>query len=211
MAGAITVTIKTWDKWNYRRDTRNPSWFRFGHDYFEDPQFFDFTHADNSSWLYILCQISKSKSNKGSFLLNDKHLELVGRIKRKDFDKALTKLIALDLIQVTNFDVTSTDAPVTEKPKQKKSLADDSLFEAFWAVYPHKEGKGVAKKSYAKCLSKYSSDQIIQALEKYTAFKSKNPDRAWRNPSTFLNNLGDYLEPDYGVIESGKQKLSMTF
>jgi hypothetical protein len=112
MVGTITVTILNWDKWNFRKDMRSPSWFRFGHDFFEDPQFFDFTHAEIAAWLYILCQASKSKSNLGEILINTRHLERIGRITQDEFQSALRKL---ENNQIIKYSIASPNADVTDQ------------------------------------------------------------------------------------------------
>lgn len=94
----MRIEILGWEKFNSRKDVKAPSWFRFGHDLFEDPQFFDFTHTEICAWIYILCQASKKSC--GTVAVNANHLERIGRVRPKDFNGALEKLIAIGCIAV---------------------------------------------------------------------------------------------------------------
>lgn len=101
--GKMRLAILNWEKFNARKDVKNPSWFRLSHSLFEDHEFYDFTHAELLSWLYILCLASQKSSSQ--VFVNFAHLERVGRIKKKDFEGAIKKLEQLNIVLV---DVTST-------------------------------------------------------------------------------------------------------
>lgn len=58
-------------------------------------------------------------------------------------------------------------------------------FERWWSRYPHKVGKGAARKAYERALTKTSADQLDIGVERY---KTSKPDRTeWCNPATWLN------------------------
>jgi len=94
----MVVEVLNWKKYNPRTDVKNPSWFRLGHDLFENPDFYDFSHAEILAWVYILC--IASKKNTENVLINDQHLERIGRIKRKDLSSALDKLKQIQCVIV---------------------------------------------------------------------------------------------------------------
>ncbi|SIR06744.1 hypothetical protein SAMN05880590_11199 [Rhizobium sp. RU35A] len=54
----------------------------------------------------------------------------------------------------------------------------------FWPVYPNKVGKPVAFRSFVKARKAASLDVIMNGLKTYVV---KTDDRAWCNPSTWLN------------------------
>lgn len=54
----------------------------------------------------------------------------------------------------------------------------------FWVIYPNKVGKPVALQSFIKARSRASLETIIEGERRYIA---KTDDRAWCNPSTWLN------------------------
>lgn len=54
----------------------------------------------------------------------------------------------------------------------------------FWPAYPNKVGKPEGLKSFIKARSKTDLETIMAGLQRYVA---KTDDRAWCNPSTWLN------------------------
>lgn len=99
----MRITIRNWREFNPRKDVTHSSWFRLNHNFFEDPDFYDFTPSELLAWIYILCVASKK--NTDTVRVNILHLERVGRIKEKDFLAAVRKLESLQVILV---DVTDT-------------------------------------------------------------------------------------------------------
>ncbi len=58
-------------------------------------------------------------------------------------------------------------------------------FDAFWAAYPAKVGKGAARKAFAKAIKLTDLETMLAAIATY---KARKPD--WQNfahPSTWLN------------------------
>lgn len=75
----------------------------------------------------------------------------------------------------------STDVDIKET--RKRDWVD--VFEnEFWPVYPNKVGKPVARAAFLKALKKTDLGTIMDGLRAYV---SKTDDRAWCNPSTWLN------------------------
>lgn len=58
-------------------------------------------------------------------------------------------------------------------------------FIAWYALYPHKVGRGAAEKSYAKASCKASAEEMLEGLRNY--IRTKPPDREYCNPATWLN------------------------
>ena len=56
-------------------------------------------------------------------------------------------------------------------------------FDRFWSAWPHKVGKPVAERAFAKVAEEIES--ILAGVATY--IRDKPPDRPWLNPSTFLN------------------------
>lgn len=57
--GPIRIKITSWEKYNYRKGVKNPSWFRFQHNFFESPHFYSLSTEEKMCWIYLLCQQSK--------------------------------------------------------------------------------------------------------------------------------------------------------
>lgn len=66
----------------------------------------------------------------------------------------------------------------------KKLPSEPVGFDEFWQAYPHKVGKGDARKAFAKAIKRTSIDNLMAGLDRYA---SKTDDRPWCNPSTWLN------------------------
>ena len=77
---------------------KHPSWFRLEHSLFDNPDFYDFTHVEKLAWIYLLCVASKK--NSGAFTLSWPHVEKIGGFKKKDFENALQKLQAIQIVHV---------------------------------------------------------------------------------------------------------------
>ncbi len=137
----MRVQILNWDKFNPRKDVKNPSWFRLSHNLFEDPDFYDFSHAELLAWIYILS--TASKKNSDTILVSLTHLEKIGRIKLKDFYSAVEKLEVIQclLVHVTDTsrgrhaDVTDTNA-TNERTNERNGTGEyessDSLPTPAW-------------------------------------------------------------------------------
>lgn len=105
----LTIEILNWDRFNPRKDVKNSSWFRLEHSLFDDPDFYDLTHAELAFWIYLLCHASKKNSPK--FVLSFAHAERVGRFKQSEIKSALEKLEAIQCVLVG---VTDTLRPRNE-------------------------------------------------------------------------------------------------
>ncbi len=77
-------------------------------------------------------------------------------------------------------------------------------FETYWSGVPNRVGKSKAEASFAKCLKKFSIADILTAHQKMKTYKDQTGE-AYPHPATFLNNLSDYLQPDYGKINQRPQ------
>ncbi|MCH6203420.1 YdaU family protein [Brucella ciceri] len=75
----------------------------------------------------------------------------------------------------------STDVDI----KETRTRDFTSEFEShFWPIYPNKVGKPVARTAFIKARAKADLETIMAGLRAYV---SKTDDRAWCNPSTWLN------------------------
>ncbi|MBM6396182.1 YdaU family protein [Ochrobactrum anthropi] len=75
----------------------------------------------------------------------------------------------------------STDVDI----KETRTRDFTSEFEShFWPIYPNKVGKPVARTAFIKARAKVDLETIMAGLRAYV---SKTDDRAWCNPSTWLN------------------------
>jgi predicted transcriptional regulator len=75
----------------------------------------------------------------------------------------------------------------TREDKQvEKTIDIESAFNSFWAIYPKKDDKGLARRSFEKALKRASLEQTVAGAEKYR--DDPNREQAFtKNPSTWLN------------------------
>lgn len=76
-----------------------------------------------------------------------------------------------------------------EKKKEPRTAAPDALLaefsETFWPAYPEKVGRPVALKAFRKARQRVELAPMMEGLRRYVL--GKPADRAWCNPSTWLN------------------------
>jgi hypothetical protein len=78
------------------------------------------------------------------------------------------------------------DITITTKRKPTKREPFNKGFDTFWAVYPKKDDKPLAKRSFEKALDRAALDVIVAGAERYR--DDPNREHAFtKNPSTWLN------------------------
>jgi hypothetical protein len=85
--------------------------------------------------------------------------------------------------------------PQKKEQKERNALTRD--FEDWYAGYPHKVGRGAAERAFPKALSLAGLPELKAGVARY--IQSKPADRAWQNPSTWLNNKG-WLDQPANVV-----------
>lgn len=84
---------------------------------------------------------------------------------------------------------TSTSTTYQEEKKRTPSAlfsdASGRDFDKWYGDYPHKVGKGAARKAYAAARKKASAGELLSGVERYKL--TKPPDTPWCNPATWLN------------------------
>ena len=76
-------------------------------------------------------------------------------------------------------------APPQSLAHARSSREGEGDFERWWKAYPHKVGKGSARKAYAKARKIVDAETLIEGVARYRAVKPS--DRPWCNPATWLN------------------------
>lgn len=94
------IEILNWDKFNPRKDVKNPSWFAFSNRLIEDSDFFDFSPIEFKAWIYLLSKASQKAS--AQFPLSFSHAEKVCQIPKKAMESTLDKLILLGICTRTS-------------------------------------------------------------------------------------------------------------
>ena len=174
----IEVTILNWEKYNLRKDVKNPTWFRMDHSLFDNPEMYSFSSEEVCLWLYILCLASKRSTSKVRIYLD--HAERVGRCSRESVLSGLEKLNDINVItykyvtrtartrnrsgtsaarpralhNITEQDITEQDITKQNSTKTKKSdspnltLVSTFDFDFLYKKYPLKKG---GQEGIARC------------------------------------------------------------
>ena len=93
-----------------------------------------------------------------------------------------------------------TPSPPTPSPTEGQSRSREAVparteFDAWWAVYPHKVGKGDAERKFAAARKLVSLAVLIAGVDEYR--RSKPPDREWCNPAVWLHQQRWTDQPDH--------------
>jgi hypothetical protein len=71
-----------------------------------------------------------------------------------------------------------------KRAERARLLSDlNAAFDRFWTPWPHKVGKPVALRAFARVAAEIEA--IVAGVDRY--IRDKPPDQSWMNPSTFLN------------------------
>lgn len=123
MANGITVRVRNYQTYKGRGDVKHNSWFRLSNRLLEDPDFYDFSHAELLVWIQILSLSSQKDSD--TIFLNFAHLDRVCRLDQSVVQSALAKL---ENSQIEIVDDTSTVRTRTapDTPTVRARDADDT-------------------------------------------------------------------------------------
>ena len=84
----------------------------------------------------------------------------------------------------------------------------DKMFDDFWKIYPKKEAKGAARKSYERAIKKASPETIMLGLSRYLErIDGEKTGRQFiKLPATFLNQ--ECWDDEYDARPSLRQQLN---
>lgn len=96
---------------------------------------------------------------------------------------------------------TSPHRHPTTPTSRKRSEESKEDFDKWWSLWPHKKGKGQARKGYAKALKITDAATLYAALEKQLAHLKDQKSRGFcPHPATWLNGERWEDEPDGPVV-----------
>ena len=115
----IEIEIINWDKYQPRKDIKNPNWFRLNNDWFEHPRLNDFSLEMKSCYVIILSLFSKRSKNV--LETSWKRLHNVLGMKYKRIENALKQLQRNQLLtfKVRNVHVT--------RPSRRRALHNNTI------------------------------------------------------------------------------------
>jgi len=85
------------------------------------------------------------------------------------------------------------EPPTRPDPTRKRTTisspppAADDAFDAFWATYPRKEGKGQARKAWARAVKATPAETVIAGAQRYARQRAGQDPQYTAHPTTWLN------------------------
>lgn len=95
----IEVTILNWQKYQFRKEVKNPSWFRLENRMWNDQQFFYFSAEERWIWVCLLSLASQKQS--ATLVVNEDWLSQDSRVGIPTITSALKKLKENNCLEYT--------------------------------------------------------------------------------------------------------------
>ncbi len=210
----MRITIRNWDKYNKRRDLKQPWWFALNNRLLEDTDFYEMSGDEIKAWIYILSQASKQKTDtiEVSFLHADKACNVQTSALKSTISKLLKKGILLQSVRDPN--VIRTDCE--RNPSSTLTIHDTTIIHAQTEVraselynsYPRKQGKKRGLAKLKTILNNESNfEKLKLAIENYkrSLAKERTEPRFIKHFDTFLGCWEDYTDPDVGKVQAPKK------
>jgi len=102
----IHVTILNWEKYQFRKEVKNPSWFRLENKFWNDSQVFYFSAEERWVWVCLLSIASQKQSPDISF--SAEWFSQESRVGIVSIDSALEKLARNECVTYTSRPCNST-------------------------------------------------------------------------------------------------------
>lgn len=218
----MRLKILNWEKINARKDVSNPSWFKFKHKFFDDPDFYSFTPEERLIWVYLLCETSKKNEN-GIITVNSEHCHRSTGVSFTVLNSAIKKLKQLQIVEVRTLRGRYADVSLTGAREDKIRLdkirkentyaqtvetvrASVFNFDLIYQEYPRKIGK---KKGIEKCkaIIKTQKDfeKVLAAVKKYAkhCVEQKFEAQYIKHFSTFMASWEDWVDSEIGTTITG--------
>lgn len=150
--------------------------------------------SNTEGWSLTVHQIArKSIEGKDAIRSAIVELELLGYLKRtQENNGRFGEVVWTTSDPAEN---PSPENPSAENPPLKKNIIKNNndknrereAFDDFWGIYPKKQDKGLAERSFTKALKSATADEIIDGARRYAADPNLPEPRYVKNPSTWLN------------------------
>lgn len=215
------VRIVGWEKYNVRKDIKNPWWFKLSNSILEDADIYDLNGEELKAWIYILSQASKQQSATARITFS--HATRVCGVNLKSLKSCITKLSIKQILteictqsvqirtqsaqQIRREEIRKEENNTYAQTEVRASVCFD--FSNLYASYPRKEGKslGLRKlKSAIKTLEDF--EDLKKAIDNYSKHcqKAGTEKQYIKHFSTFVSEWRDWLDPETGTAVVMKKK-----
>lgn len=206
------ITFKQWEKWNPRKDIKQPSWFAMSNRITEDDDIQTLSDQEFRAFVHLTC-LASQKSKPPVVVNLEKAVRVTG-IKRATFLETIAKLESLSVItaeHVRDPNVIRTDGVrdpnTTLQDKTRQDMTEHSTstvekfdFEIPYGFYPKKAGKDAGFTRLRKRItSRELFDSFTQACKAYSAeCRREGKDKKFVMLfSTFVGAVGEERWRDY--------------
>lgn len=213
----IKLKVLNWEKYNPRRDYKNPWWFALSNRLFEDPKFFDLSHPEIVVWIYILSQASQQKTS--SVTINYAHANKICKISKALMTRAIGKFEKLSLIQIDKeictesvqnlYGICTAHYITLQNNTEQDSIAQSDDFAEIYSLYPKKVGKEKGRQVYKRDIKTKDDVELLRiAITNYKNYLAKErvEARYIKHFSSFMGCWRDWSEATAGDAETFVKK-----
>lgn len=101
----MEIEIRSWEKYNPKRDQRNYTWLRLNNDLIVNPDLYALEPLEKHLWVLILCEASKK--NNARITLNLPWFCAHSKLEKEFIEKTLLKLEGENLLSVLDTELRS--------------------------------------------------------------------------------------------------------
>lgn len=94
----MEIEIRSWDKYNPKRDQKSYTWLRLNNDILTNPDLYALEPLEKHVWVLLLCEASKK--NHPRFRLNLAWFSEFSRIEQKEIERIISKIEDEGLISI---------------------------------------------------------------------------------------------------------------
>lgn len=215
------LTIINWELYNPRGDLKYPSWFRLNHDFFENPNFWDFSNDERLVWICLLCMVSKANLG-GKLLIFANLCQSLSKSSNTSAEVCQSTILKLQQNRIVKINIfrsvqnlassrtesgpygdgdvnvneRNKKAHLKKKPNEQIGYSDSFLKSYF--LYPRKEGKKRGWLSFQKQLKQNPDleEKLIKSVNNYNLWiqEKKTKPEFIKHFSTFMNEWEDWFD-----------------
>ncbi len=95
----VEIEIRNWDKYNPRKDIKNPSWFAVSNRMIEDSDIYELSDKEFKAWVYCLSQAS-IQNKDGLADIDFRHSARVCGVGKDSINSMLGKMVKCESVRM---------------------------------------------------------------------------------------------------------------
>lgn len=212
------IEILNWDKYNPRKDYKQPRWFAFSNRMLEDPIIDNLNDSEFKAWVFILCQASQQNSRTVHVL--EPYAKRYCNISAQNLRSTIGKLEKAGIIRVhviertddvRETNVTLHNITLHNNTEHIRGVAALPALALIWNEHCGERGKvehcGAARKKRAdarfKEISRDEWVEIVQRIAKSDFCNGRTSSGNWVATFDWFVGQDRYKVPNYEKVKSG--------